>query len=138
MQPHMDYAVEYCNYECTICSEVCPTGAIMPLTVEDKKLTQIGKVNLILDKCVVITDDTACGSCSEHCPTQAVTMVPYNDELTIPEIRTDICIGCGACEYACPVRPYTAIFVDGNSIHQVAMTPEVEELDVEIHEDFPF
>jgi ferredoxin len=138
MQPHMNYAVEYCNYECTICSEVCPTGAILPLTVEDKKLTQIGKVNLILDKCVVITDDTACGSCSEHCPTQAVRMVPYKDNLTIPEIHPDTCIGCGACEFACPVKPHTAIYVDGNAIHQVAKKPEFKELEHEVQEEFPF
>ncbi|MBN2480960.1 MAG: 4Fe-4S binding protein [Bacteroidales bacterium] len=138
MQPHMDYAVEYCNYECTICSQVCPTGAIMPLTVEDKKLTQTGVVHLILDKCVVVTDLTACGSCSEHCPTQAVRMVPYQNGLTIPEIHTEICIGCGACEYACPVRPHTAIYVDGNPVHQVAEPPQTESLEFDAHEDFPF
>lgn len=143
MQPHMDFTVEYCNYECTICSQVCPTSAIMPMTVEDKKLTQTGQVNLILEKCVVVTDNTACGSCSEHCPTQAVTMIPYenaiyDEELTIPEIRPDYCIGCGACEFACPVRPYPAIFVDGHTVHKVAMAPQIEELDTETFEDFPF
>ncbi len=138
MQPHMDYSTEYCNYECTICSQVCPTGAIMPLTVEDKILTQIGIVNLNLDKCVVVTDHTACGSCSEHCPTQAVRMVPYQNGLTIPELHTPHCIGCGACEYACPVEPFTAIYVDGNAVHQVARPPRMEILEVETHEDFPF
>lgn len=138
MQPHMDYSTEYCNYECTICSQVCPTGAIMPLTVEDKKLTQVGIVNLILDKCVVVTDHTACGSCSEHCPTQAVKMVPYQNGLTIPELHTPHCIGCGACEYACPVEPFTAIYVDGNAVHQIARPPRIETLEVETYEDFPF
>jgi ferredoxin-type protein NapF len=138
MQPHMDYAVEYCNYECTRCSEVCPTGAILPLTVADKKLTQTGIVEFIIEKCIVYTDKTACGSCSEHCPTQAVKMVPYLDNLTIPETQKDICIGCGACEYACPVKPHTAIFVDGNAIHQVAMEPSIEALEEETQEEFPF
>lgn len=138
MQPHMDYAVEYCNYECTKCSEVCPTGAILPITVEDKKVEQLGQVVLILEKCIVYTDEVACGSCSEHCPTQAVTMIPYKEGLTIPETRSEICIGCGACEFACPVRPHTAIYVDGNPIHKVAETPQVEQLDVEKTEEFPF
>ncbi|MBN1158462.1 MAG: 4Fe-4S binding protein [Bacteroidales bacterium] len=138
MQPHMDYSVEYCNYECTICSQVCPTGAIMPLTVDDKKLTQTGVVHLILDKCIVVTDNTACGSCSEHCPTQAVRMVPFQNGLTIPELNETVCIGCGACEYACPVRPYTAIYVEGNPIHQVAEQPQTESLEYREHEDFPF
>jgi ferredoxin len=137
-QPFMNFAIEYCNFECTKCGEVCPTGAILPLTIEEKKLEQTGKVNLILEKCIVYTDNTSCGSCSEHCPTQAVRMVPYKDELTIPEIETDICIGCGACEFACPVKPHTAIFVDGNEVHQVANAPHIEELDVETTEEFLF
>lgn len=143
MQPHMDYETNYCNFDCIICSEVCPTGAILSLTMEAKKTVQIGKVNLILDNCVVKTDNTACGSCSEHCPTQAVHMVPYIEELTIPEIRPEICIGCGACEHACPTRPFRAIYVDGNFEHQVAELPEEEKLEAEpeqktTEEEFPF
>lgn len=138
MQPFMDYSVEYCNFECLKCGEVCPTGAILPLTVEDKKLEQNGQVNFILEKCIVYTDNTSCGSCSEHCPTQAVKMVPYKSVLTIPEINKDICIGCGACEFACPVKPHTSIFVDGNAVHQVAKAPPEEVLKVETQEEFPF
>jgi ferredoxin len=138
MQPYMDYHTEYCNYECTICGEVCPTNAILKLTVDEKKLTQIGVVNLILEKCVVVTDNTACGSCSEHCPTQAVRMVPYSNGHTIPEIDPQYCIGCGACEHACPVLPHTAIFVDGNPVHKIAVAPVEEELDNNMQEDFLF
>ena len=139
MQPHMDYSVEYCNFECVKCGEVCPTGAILPLTVEDKKLEQNGQVTFILEKCIVYTDNTACGSCSEHCPTQAVKMVPYKQTtLTIPETDKNICIGCGACEFACPVKPHTAIYVDGNAVHQVAKKPKIEELKVQTEDAFPF
>lgn len=137
-QPHMDYGVEYCNFECTKCGEVCPTGAILPLTVEEKKLEQTGQVKFIIEKCIVYTDNTACGSCSEHCPTQAVRMVPYKEGLTIPETNTEICIGCGACEFACPVKPHTAIYVDGNAVHQVAKAPHIEELNVESTDEFAF
>jgi ferredoxin len=139
MQPYMDYITNYCNFDCVICSEVCPTGAILSLTMEAKKTLQIGKVNLILENCVVKTDNTSCGSCSEHCPTQAVHMIPYKGELTIPEIRPEICVGCGACEHACPVRPFRAIYVDGNYIHGIALLP-VEEKPEEkaIEEEFPF
>lgn len=137
-QPHMNFSVEYCNYECTKCGEVCPTGAILPLTVEEKKLEQTGKVHFVLEKCVVYTDNTACGSCSEHCPTQAVKMVPYKEGLTIPETDQEICIGCGACEFACPVKPHTAIYIEGNEVHQVAKSPEIHELDIEHSEEFLF
>lgn len=138
MQPRMDFNTEYCNYDCTICSEVCPTGAILPLTTDDKHSTQIGKVHFVIEKCVVYTDGTACGSCSEHCPTQAVRMVPYSDNLTIPETTEAICVGCGACEYACPVKPYKAIYVDGNPVHLVAEAPTIEELEHNASEEFPF
>ncbi len=138
LQPHMDYSSNYCNFECVRCTEVCPTGAILSLTEEAKKTTQLGQVQLILENCVVYAENTACGSCSEHCPTQAVTMVPYRDGLTLPEIKPKICIGCGACEYACPVRPHKAIYVDGHNIHQVADEPEIEELEETKMEDFPF
>jgi len=139
MQPHMDYETNYCNEECVICSEVCPSGAILSLSAEAKKTVQIWQVCLILENCVVYTDHTACGSCSEHCPTQAVRMVPFMGNLTIPEIRPEICVGCGACEHACPTRPFRAIYVDGHYIHQVAKKPEEEELEQPaIEEDFPF
>ncbi len=139
LQPHMDYSTNYCNFECTLCTDVCPTGAIMSLASEAKKTYQMGQVQLILENCVVYAENTACGSCSEHCPTQAVTMVPYREGLTLPEIVPEICVGCGACEYACPVRPFKAIYVDGHQIHQVAQEPPSEELEQpDLEEEFPF
>jgi len=138
MQPHMDYHASYCNYECTVCTEVCPTKAIQPLTVEQKKVTQIGRVHFIRENCIVYTDNTACAACNEHCPTQAVKMVPYKGDLNIPQVDTSICIGCGACEHACPARPYRAIYVDGNVVHQLAEKPREEKLQEEAPEEFPF
>ena len=138
LQPRLDYEISYCNYECTACSEVCPTGAIQPITKEEKVILQIGKVNFIKQNCVVYTEETSCGACAEHCPTQAVFMVPYKEGLTIPNTNTNICVGCGACEHICPVRPHRAIFVDGNPIHLKAKKPEIEEVDYEELEEFPF
>jgi ferredoxin len=138
-QPHMDYSTNYCNFDCVICSEVCPSGAILSLASEAKKTLQLGQVQLILENCVVYAEHTACGSCSEHCPTQAVTMVPYVGGLTLPEIKPDICVGCGACEYACPVTPHKAIFVDGHEVHQAALEPTEEALEQpDLEEEFPF
>lgn len=137
--PRMVNKVGFCNYECTKCGEVCPTGAILPLTKAEKKTVQIGKVQFRKHLCIVESEGTACGSCSEHCPTQAVYMVPYHDDLTIPEINPDICVGCGACEHACPVTdPHVAIFVWPNEVHQVAEKPVTEKVEAEETEDFPF
>lgn len=137
MQPRMDFHSGFCNYDCIRCTEVCPTGAIMPLMMEAKQLTQIGKAVFIKDNCIVETEKTACGACSEHCPTKACHMVPFEGRLLIPEVKDDICVGCGACEYACPTKPYKAIFVDGNPIHEAALKPEIKELDAAPAE-FPF
>ncbi|MDI6400818.1 4Fe-4S dicluster domain-containing protein [Balneolaceae bacterium ANBcel3] len=138
MQPRLDFHASFCNFDCIACTEICPTGAILPLTVEEKHVAQIGVVRLELDNCVVKVEGTACGACAEHCPTQAVRMVPYQDGLTIPEIVPEQCIGCGACEYICPTRPYRAIYIDGNKVHAQAVPPEIEKLDFEPDDDFPF
>jgi ferredoxin-type protein NapF len=139
LQPFMDYHNNFCNYECTKCMEVCPTGALIFLTPENKKRTQLGKAKFIEKNCVVYTDETACGACSEHCPSKAVDMVFYKPGLTIPEVTEDICVGCGACEYACPTLPYKAIYVEANAIHQVAKEPKgSDKSKEEVPEEFPF
>lgn len=120
MQPMMNYERGFCNYNCTVCADVCPNRALMPLTQDEKHMLQIGQVVFVEDICVVHTMDENCGACAEHCPTQAVTMIPYegHEGLTIPSINPDICVGCGGCEYICPVRPHRAIFVEGNKVHR--------------------
>lgn len=137
MQPMLDFQHQFCNYDCTICSEVCPTGALTPLTQEEKNHMQMGVVQLYLENCIVYTDETSCGACSEHCPTQAVHMVPYKGHLTIPEIRTEICVGCGGCEFICPAIPHKAIFVEGITQHHriELVKDEVKEYEID---DFGF
>jgi len=138
LNPHLAFELAYCTFECTRCGEVCPTHAIRPLSGEVKKTTRIGTARFIEDNCVVVAEKTACGACAEHCPSRAVSMVPYQDGLTIPELQTAWCIGCGACEYACPVRPHRAIYVDGEPRHQVAEVAPSEALEAAVPEDFPF
>lgn len=133
MQPLMSFEKGFCNFDCTVCSEVCPNAAILPLTVEEKHVTQVGKVVFLVENCIVNTDETNCGACSEHCPTQAVSMVPYKNGLTIPQVNPDICVGCGGCEYVCPVRPFRAIHIEGNAVHQRALPfKEAEKKDVQL------
>ncbi len=138
MQPVMNYHKSFCTYNCTVCTEVCPTYALKPLALEAKKLTQLGKAIFIKDNCIVKTEKTACGACSESCPTKAVYMIPYEGNLLIPETNQDICVGCGHCEFACPVVPYKAIFVDGNPVHLAAQKPKNEESEIKTPVEFPF
>jgi ferredoxin len=139
LQPRMDYITGFCNFECILCGQVCPTGAILELPLEEKKQVQMGKAKFVKENCIVYTRSTACGACSEHCPTKAVAMVPYKDKLTIPEVTDKICIGCGACEYACPTDP-KSIYVDGNPQHLVAEKPKEEKIEekIDYKEEFPF
>lgn len=115
-QPVLDYGRGYCQYECTACGDACPTGAIESLEPEEKQLVSIGKARFLRRNCIVRKYGTACGACSEHCPTQAMRMVPFRGGLTIPELDPSVCIGCGACEYACPAEP-KAVTVSGLSVH---------------------
>ena len=140
LQPHMDYGAGSCTYECVLCGQVCPSGAILPLTIQAKKLVQVGKARFVKDECVVVKKKTACGACAEHCPTKAVRMVKYEGKLMIPELNNDLCIGCGACEHPCPTTPDKAIYVESNPVHLVAKLPETKKPDLLPvgQSDFPF
>jgi ferredoxin len=120
MLPVMNYNASFCNYECNVCSQICPNGAITPLTKEEKALTQIGTARFTAERCVVTLNETDCGACDEHCPVKAIRMTPFRDGLLIPQVDTSICIGCGGCEYICPARPEKAIQVMANAVHQTA------------------
>ncbi len=138
LKPEMYYDNDFCNYECTVCSDVCPNDALLKQTLLEKQTTQLGKVHFKEDLCVVKTDHTDCGACSEHCPTQAVKMVPYKGALTIPQIDEKLCVGCGGCEYICPVRPKRAIFVVANAVHEKVKKPKQEEVKEVENLDFGF
>lgn len=118
MQPELSYERGYCRPECTRCSQVCPAGAIKPISRETKSSTQVGHAVWLRDNCVVLTDGVSCGNCERHCPTGAIQMIPSNADDSrshrIPVIDTERCIGCGACENLCPARPYSAIYVEGH------------------------
>lgn len=121
MQPQMSYERGYCRPECTRCSEVCPAGAIKPISAGEKAATRIGHAVRVKKNCLPLADGVSCGNCARHCPTGAIQMVPSEagstDAPLIPVVNAEKCIGCGACEHLCPARPFSAIYVEGHERH---------------------
>jgi len=135
LHPYMSYKSGYCNYNCTDCIDICPTGALKLLTIDQKQTTQIGRVHFHRNLCVVKVDGTDCGACAEHCPTGAIKMVPFRGTLTIPEVDPDTCVGCGGCESICPAQ---AIEVIANPVHLHVEKPKPEEVKKVQVDDFGF
>jgi len=129
MAPRLDHAISYCQFDCTACLDVCPSGALDKLSLAKKRLTKIGDATLVKDRCIVFTNRTKCGACAEHCPTGAVRMAVGDTGLPEPVFTSSICIGCGACHHACPVRPDRAISVSGLLVHAVADSPSPDLFD---------
>lgn len=117
MQPESSYEKGYCRPECVTCSNACPTGAIKPLSVEEKSSIKIGTAIWIRENCIPVTIGDSCGNCARHCPTGAIIMVSSNpsdpEAVKIPAVDESKCIGCGACENLCPANPFSAIYVEG-------------------------
>jgi ferredoxin len=122
MQPVVGYEKGYCRPECVRCSDACPVGAFHKITVEEKSVIQIGRAVVNLGTCVATSRGQKCGNCADKCPTGAIKMVAIdsNNENShyMPVVNESKCIGCGACEYYCPVRPISAIYVNGNEKHR--------------------
>jgi len=111
--------IGYCEYNCTLCGQVCPTGAIAELTVEEKQQVHIGTAFVDPGRCLPIAMGVECVVCEEHCPTspKAIQLVevqvvgPDGSVRTAkrPVVDTDLCNGCGICETRCPVTDLRAI-----------------------------
>ena len=123
MQPTMSYERGYCRPECVKCSEVCPAGAIRPISVIDKSSIRIGHAVWVKENCIPLRDGQPCDNCTRHCPTKAIQMVSSdpNDpkSIKIPVVNEEKCIGCGACENLCPGRPFSALYVEGHENHSM-------------------
>lgn len=112
MHPILHLNASYCRYNCTRCSNICPTGALEPLTREEKHKFVIGKAVTDPSRCI------GCGLCAQRCPRKALEMTPRTQAVPGPSrvyarLDANLCIGCGACQYICPATPVKAIAVSG-------------------------
>ncbi|MFH0813166.1 MAG: 4Fe-4S binding protein [Pseudomonadota bacterium] len=113
--------IGHCEYRCTLCGQVCPTGAIEKLELEDKQKIKIGLAMIDRGRCLPYAHATPCLVCEEVCPTpkKAIWLEPATGKnrkgkeiiLKQPKVDLDLCIGCGICEAKCPVIGEPAIYV---------------------------
>ena len=112
----------YCDYACNACGKVCPSGAIPPLSLTRKRDQVIGVAVIDRDRCLPWAADTPCIVCEEMCPVpdkaielggQRLITRPdgSQDYLSRPKVVASRCIGCGICEYKCPLEGTSAIVI---------------------------
>jgi MauM/NapG family ferredoxin protein len=111
----------YCLYTCNDCGQVCPTGAIPALSLEQKQTQVIGIAVIDQNRCLPWADGISCIVCEEMCPLpdKAITLEIKElvnpdgtiSRLQLPRVHRKKCIGCGICENKCPVERNAAIQV---------------------------
>ena len=122
--PVVSPAAGYCEYNCNLCGQVCPTGAISVLSLAEKQKLQIGIARFNKDHCIPWYKMQDCLVCEEHCPTPEKAIRFDEREVTdpdgstrtvkFPRVDEALCIGCGICENKCPVAGTKGIGVTGN------------------------
>ena len=113
--------VGYCEYNCTLCGQVCPTGAIKRLALDEKHKIKIGLAEFDRNHCLPWKGDSDCIVCEEHCPTpdkaiklreeRVVTMTGEVKTFKRPYVDEKLCVGCGICETKCPLTDRAAVRV---------------------------
>ncbi len=113
--------IGYCEYRCTLCGQVCPTGAIKRLPIEEKTKIKVGLAMLDKGRCLPYAHKKPCIVCEEVCPTpkkaiwfeKVAVRDVHGKEIILqqPHVDLDLCIGCGICETKCPVVDKPAIYI---------------------------
>jgi polyferredoxin/formate hydrogenlyase subunit 6/NADH:ubiquinone oxidoreductase subunit I len=119
--PRLIMTQGYCDYTCTLCGSVCPTGAIQEITVDEKikQPIKIGSAYIDRGRCLPWSGNAPCIVCQEVCPTSPkavylkADVVATSDQKSLnvhlPFVDLKRCVGCGICENKCPVRGLPAI-----------------------------
>jgi len=111
----------FCQYSCNACGQSCPVAAIPALPLIEKKVTSIGRAFIDRNLCLPWAQNTPCIVCEEMCPVPHKAILLRATEikkeggskitLQRPTVLAESCIGCGLCEYKCPVEGEAAIRV---------------------------
>jgi len=119
--PRLQSRTGYCEYNCTLCGQVCPTGALTELTLAQKHITKIGNIFFDKNRCLPYAKGIPCIVCEEHCPTpdkaiqfrEAHVLNSKEEKVLVkqPYVIDERCIGCGICETKCPLPGPSAVRV---------------------------
>ena len=119
--PRLIMTLGYCEYTCTLCGSVCPTGAIREITAPEKveQPIKIGSAYIDRGRCLPWSGNAPCIVCQEVCPTSPKAIFLKEDvvvtadkktlKVQLPYVDLKGCVGCGICENKCPVRGLPAI-----------------------------
>ncbi len=123
--PVFDFRTGYCEFNCTLCGQVCPTQAIEKLPVADKQKRKIGLAFIDINRCLPYAFNTNCIVCEEHCPTSPKAITFKKEiistagggkmEIKKPVVDPEVCTGCGICQYKCPVGGKAAVRVSSTN-----------------------
>jgi ferredoxin-type protein NapF len=119
--PRLVPRIGYCEELCNFCGRVCPTEAIRPISVEEKRLLQIGVAHIDKTRCIAWDTEKICLVCNEQCSYQAIV----GDDKKRPIVKEEKCTGCGICENKCPVDGEAAIIVHASGI-QKKLSPQTD------------
>ncbi len=103
-----------CERHCNGCGQVCPTGAIRSLPLEEKDYVKVGTAVIHKEMCLAWEQDKVCLICDEACPYNAIDSKLVDIlgvKLVRPFINEELCTGCGICESRCPINGPSAIEV---------------------------
>ena len=98
----LDLSRGACRYDCDKCSAVCPTGALPRLGLKKKRRMKIAEAKFDATRCLACHGDDPCGKCADACPAGAIRA---RGPRRVPRLDKSLCIGCGACQAACPASP---------------------------------
>jgi ferredoxin len=145
LTPRLVARLGYCSFSCNACGQVCPTGALPRLDLVTKQQTVIGLASVNRDRCLPWAHNIPCIVCEEACPIEnkaiqleevevvaAQAGEPSLEAVSLeaqaqapvllqrPRVLQELCIGCGMCEYQCPlggeaaIRVYAPTFLENN------------------------
>ena len=128
--PVLNFRIAHCQLKCTLCSEVCPTGAIRQISAAEKLgkgehaeqgPVVLGTAFINTSRCLPWANQVPCVVCEEVCPVSPKAIPTIDEEvkdvfgntvvLNKPFIVPELCIGCGICEAECPVQDQPAVYV---------------------------